>query len=532
MATMTRKRGRRKARFVSIAKPSGSVHPRVQAASPERFGILAVDCAKHRSKWMLANFYGKILVPPTLVEHTRPGLDDAIVAAREAIARHNLVDQIVAIERTGNYHLPVRRAFANAGFDTRIVHPLTTKQFRLPADPSIKTDDTDLFAIHLAAANGFGLIEQAIGETYGELRLLARHRRELVRKNADSRNQIHVQLDALLPGLSTAVGGIFDNEPALVIARRTGSARAILALGIEGLERLLHEQGVRSQRRSLEKILAWAKDADESMGCSQVHLRILGDLDDERRARLRVIEGLEREMAGYLARTPYVLLLSIPGINIVTAAEFAGEMGPIENYPSDSSITGRAGLFPSRYQSDKVDHSDGPLVRRANHTLRYVLLLIADNLLMCNAYFKGLRKKWQAAGVDPRVQCVRAGKRFSRIAYRMVAGREVYRHPSCQSRHKILHKLTLFHFKHATTAEILRRDLIAAADWIPTAEHAVEAEPLKAAAVPPKRPVAPCQATSERRTGPAPLSTILPDVLLRLGVRMVQSTPKGETDPT
>jgi hypothetical protein len=38
--------------------------------------------------------------------------------------------------------------------------------------------------------------------------------------------------------------------------------------------------------------------------------------------------------------------------------------------------------------------------------------------------------------------------------------------------------------------------------------------------------------SSGRRTGLRPLSAILPEVLLRLGVTMVQSNPSGETDPT
>ncbi len=70
-----------------------------------------------------------------------------------------------------------------------------------------------------------------------------------------------------------------------------------------------------------------------------------------------------------LVRTAYVVLLSIPGVSIVTAAEFAGEMGPIVNYANDQAITGRARIYPSRYQSDKVDRSDGPLVRRANRKM-------------------------------------------------------------------------------------------------------------------------------------------------------------------
>ena len=68
--------------------------------------------------------------------------------------------------------------------------------------------------------------------------------------------------------------------------------------------------------------------------------------DDHDRKNLE-ITTLEREIAHRLAQTPYILLLSCPGINVVSAADFAGEMGPIENYANCRSITGRAGLFPA-----------------------------------------------------------------------------------------------------------------------------------------------------------------------------------------
>ena len=186
MATKFRSGKRRPRRFLTLAKPSGSLHPRVQKAGPEHFGIVAVDCAKARSKWMLADFYGHILVPPTVVEHTKQGFDGAIAKIRKTIERCSLREVIVAIERTGIYHLPVKRAFSSKNFETRIVHPLTTRQYRLPADPGNKTDDTDLFAIHRATTNGFGLVEPQLDEIHGSLRLLARHRRSLVRKNASA----------------------------------------------------------------------------------------------------------------------------------------------------------------------------------------------------------------------------------------------------------------------------------------------------------------------------------------------------------
>jgi transposase len=535
MVTMSRRAPRRPRRPTAVAKPSGSIHPRAQAVGPEYFGIVAVDGAKARSKWMLTDFYGNILIGPTPVEHTRPGLDDFTARIRRAMTDHDLRDLIVAIERTGNYHAPVRRAAVAAGLEARIVHPLASRQFRLPADPGNKTDDTDLAAIQRAAVNGFGLIEPVLDDVHARPRLLTRHRRDLVRKDAALRNQIHVELDALLPRLAAAVGDIFDHKPALVIARRLGSARAIRASGLGGLAALLEAERVGHHRRSLVKILAWAEGAAEPAECPEIHERIFLHLDDERRARLRSIRALESDAASLLVRTPYVLLLSFPGIDVVSAAEFAGEMGPIGDAPRDNAITGRAGLYPARYQSDAVDHT-GPLVGRGNRALRYVILLIAENLLRCNDQFRALGAAWREAGVDRRVRMVRAAQRFCRIAYHMVAGRQVFRHPSCRERHSILGKLFIFYSEHETPAEQVLRDLRTAADWIPEAEYAAEAERLPAGPPPApaarSRPAARPPVPSGRRTGPRPLSAILPEVFLRLGVKMIQSSASGETDPT
>ena len=213
----------------------------------------------------------------------------------------------------------------------------------------------------------------------------------------------------------------------------------------------------------------------------------------------------------------------MPGINVVSAAEYAGEMGPIGHYANSRAITGRAGLFPSRYQSDRVDLNDGPLVRGGNRALRQSILIIADNLICCNDHFRRLVAGWRAAGKDPRDIPVRVGSRFCRIAYQMVAGRQVYRHPSCQHRGFVLHKLTEFHRGHGTAMAQVMADLDAAAGQIPRDQHPAEAEPLVAAL---------SQARRSRTGGVRMLGEILPEVLARLGVHRVESRPSGEPDPT
>src|SRR5437870_5026421 len=116
-------------RSVRVHKPRGVLHPRVQCVGPEHFGIVPVDCAKYRSKWMLCNFYGKVLVPPAELSHTSGDFAAAIERLRQARIEHTIADLVIAIERTGNYHLPVKRAFTAAGFECRIVHPFAVKQF-------------------------------------------------------------------------------------------------------------------------------------------------------------------------------------------------------------------------------------------------------------------------------------------------------------------------------------------------------------------------------------------------------------------
>ena len=58
-ATRSRRRSRSRSQDV-LQKPAGTIHPRVQQVGPEHFGIVSVDCAKKRSKWMLADFFGKV----------------------------------------------------------------------------------------------------------------------------------------------------------------------------------------------------------------------------------------------------------------------------------------------------------------------------------------------------------------------------------------------------------------------------------------------------------------------------------------
>ena len=109
--------------------------------------------------------------------------------------------------------------------------------------------------------------------------------------------------------------------------------------------------------------------------------------------------------------------------------------------------------------------------------------------------------------------------RFSRIAFQMVAGRQVFRHPCIPGRHYILDKLNVFHRLHDTGMVQLLGDLKAAIDQLPVREYAAEAKPLQDEWQ---------KIHDGRRRGPQVLGDILPIVFARLGVGAVQSEGSGE----
>jgi hypothetical protein len=54
---------------MNLQKPNGVIGSRVEKVGAARFAIVCVDPAKHRSEWMMADYFGNLLIEPQTVEH-------------------------------------------------------------------------------------------------------------------------------------------------------------------------------------------------------------------------------------------------------------------------------------------------------------------------------------------------------------------------------------------------------------------------------------------------------------------------------
>jgi hypothetical protein len=273
---------------------------------------------------------------------------------------------------------------------------------------------------------------------------------------------------------------------------------------VDGLARHLNQTNVHFQTRTIERLVAWAGTAAEPSELAALHTRQWQQLNEVRRLFDEQIAAAEREMAGFLVNTPYVLLLSVTGINVVSAARLAGEAGPIEHYASARAITGRAGLYPSRYQSDEVDQADGALVRQANRKLRGAAMLVAENLIKCHPYYRGLSALWTQRKIDPRDRRCRIANRAMRMVYQLVGGRQLWRGKGVD-REYLLAKLQEFHRLHKTPLDQVLRDLHEAFAWLPKSAYAAEAKPL-------------AELVRKQHRGPQHIGNLLIPLLIRLGV--------------
>ena len=144
---------------------------------------------------------------------------------------------------------------------------------------------------------------------------------------------------------------------------------------------------------------------------------------------------------------------------------------------------------------------------------------MADNLIKCNAHFRGKAELWKRLGIDPRDIRCRVANRAVRTVFQMVSGRRLYHHASRLDRDYVLDKLLEFHQQHHTPPHEILRDLQLAAQQIPKHEQAAEAAPL----------VTRCQLLRRSRLARSrQIGEVLIAVLARYGITGLESTGEAQ----
>lgn len=514
---------RRPGRHVPGQKPRGCFQERVKRVGPEHFAIIPVDSGKPEARTRVADFYGNVLLEPFSFSISRAGLDYACCLIRETLRKHQMTDWVCPIETTGRYHRPVKQTFQKQDWETREVHPFTSSLIRRSADLGTKTDDVDLAAIHRAAVDGLAMRPEVLDADSWNWRLLVRHRRDLVEKAATLKIQLKETFDAYLPGYTRLWKSdhFWESPVPATIATTFATAEAMRQASAEQFQQAARHAASLIQRATIDRIQAWTHQAAPAdQGAALYHQRACS-LWKDLLAKQQEISSFNLDLADFLCRSSGVLMLAIPGIHVVSASDYTAELGPITNYATSKSIAGRAGMYPSRYQSCQSDHSDGPLVARRNRRLRAALMRLARNLNRCNQYFMAKAARY-AQRHDDHDRKVVIAVSFSRLSYYLLAGGQLFVHPAITNGEKILQKLLEFYHHHQADDQRVTAALDQAIQRLSGRTLKAQRDSLQAQQT--------TLALKRRTKGVRRLSQILPEVLLRIDQRLQEQSPESQTN--
>ena len=294
------------------------------------------------------------------------------------LTRHRVV--AAAMEATGVYWHTPWQALTDAGIEAQLLHAQHVKQLR-----GRKTDVEDSRWLARVCQFGLGRPSFVPSQQFRDLRVLSRHRRKLVARRSQVRNQTQKVLDRAGVRIGVALTDIFGKN-----------GRRIL----DGLVNRLHPiEILASLSAHVRRKLDLLGDALRLTLGETEHL-LLADLLSEHDAVSRRVHDFDRRLD--MALAPYAeqlrLLETLPGIDRTAACAILSETGadPHRVFGNAQRLAAWAGLCPGNNESAGKRRSGR--TRRGNQTLRAVLIECAHAAARTNncqfqAYHQALTRK-------------------------------------------------------------------------------------------------------------------------------------------
>jgi len=402
---------------------------------------LAIDTARDYPKALIFDYFGRVLEKPFFFDVNQYGilrLHHKIQYWAGCVKAQRI---FVGVEVAGCYHNAIVEALEKLGYEVSLVNSFTTSTERKKMLDFSKTDDKDLRAIGQAILANSGLSPRRVTGFYEQLQLVCRARRQYVKEASALKAQIR-QLMSLIfrefQGLTNPLElkqkKIFDSfwgRKSRLIMRYCPLPEQILQLEETGLQELakfedtmLKDDEIRLLLQAAERALPAPSTEWAQFQSEQVVFRL-----QQLEAAEEQIAALELKMEQMLVKSPAVLLLSIKGISVVTAAEFIAEVGSIFNYTYNRQIIKLAGINPVLSQSGGKKVKAYQISRQGNPALRYIVTLIGKNLCnkKCrNTYFLNYYNRLARKGKTPCQIYNAAGNKFIRIAFAMLQNQTLF----------------------------------------------------------------------------------------------------------
>ena len=400
-------------------------------------GYLTIGIDPHKRKLVAVAITEDLMVRTKFkFDNSRDGFERALENARAEMTKTGSRGVIFAIETGGHYWRNFAYFLEERGIPFRLVSQITLKRMRDGRDINRRKSDYRDAEMAAGILRTGDFTETTLPQgIYADLRSMHSAYFRLVKERSRVINLMKGLLDGLFPEFTRVFKDPCGRTALTVLL--TGPAPAAIA----SMQEEVFIARIRERRRGrlmVRKLGALHRAARTSVGVKPgagsvaVEVSLLAD-------RYNLIEEqigkLVESLIGLVERTEEgKYLLSIPGINYLSAAALLAETGPLKHYQNAKQVIKMAGTNPIESESGGKRLGKTPMSKKGRPRLRYSAWNAVIPLFRHNADFRSWAKRLRerpahANPLNGKEVVGAALNRLLRLAYALVKKQELYRSP-------------------------------------------------------------------------------------------------------
>jgi transposase len=341
--------------------------------------------------------------------------EDGLLEFRSWILDHRC--QRVAVESTGNYWFPIFTILEGH------VEFILANAFQIRNIEGKKTDRLDSERIAIYCLNNLIKPSRIYQKDYRELRSITRSREALVNAKSKLKNQIHQLLAVCCIKLSSVISDSFGKSGRYIIEQ------LLQGKTIEQIVSGIPSKRVKKKADELRKAIRNGLDPVQVL-LIRTNLDAIDYLSEK-------IKHLEAEIA--IKVKPFEedlnIILSVPGIGLISAATILAEMGDYKDFQNADKLAMYFGIVPAVYQSAGKLRT-GKITKRGSKHMRRILVQVAKAIskIKKKSKLKRFFMRIYARSGKRNVAAIALGRKVLCIIYHLLMKREDYQEPEIRKK--------------------------------------------------------------------------------------------------
>jgi len=354
--------------------------------------VVGVDIAKETQWARFVDYRGLELGKVLKFQNDKKGFE-SILASIDTICKNKKLNEvIVGMEPTGHYWKPLANYLIMQEITVVMVNPYHTKRAKeLDDNSQTKSDNKDALTIAKLVKDGRYYEVYMPQDIFAELRVLSNARISLMKRHNALKNTITAVMDEYFPEIEKVFKNYLTGKASMQIIKSCPFPSIILKIGVEGVLAEIKKAVKKTVgRKKAEELVKAAKDSiGVDYGTLSAKLK-LGLMIEELELLTNQLDQIRDAMEVALMDTGLgEIVLSIPGIGVVSGASFLGEIGDPMRFDDPRQISKMAGYNLVEDSSGK-SKSGTVISKRGRKNLRSVLYQMAMTMVAVNKEMKEL----------------------------------------------------------------------------------------------------------------------------------------------